>query len=64
MLSSLAGITADISWLSERIKTLADERTMIVRELANQGLSYAEVARSTGVSPQAVAKMAHRTVDG
>jgi predicted transcriptional regulator len=59
----LANATRRMDDLRQNISTLADVRTKTVKSLRNSGMTYSDIAREIGVTPQAVAKMAKRRTD-
>lgn len=60
----LEDATKRIDALRQSITVLADVRTEAVRSLRDEGMTYSEISREIGVTPQAVAKMARRRTDG
>jgi DNA-directed RNA polymerase specialized sigma24 family protein len=56
----LRDATMRIDALRGNIQHLADERTVAVRRLRDEGYTYSDIAAYIGVTPQAVAKMARR----
>jgi len=64
MMARAQSLTRAIAEHGERIGSLADKRTVAVRTLREQGVSWADLAGSLGMSRQAVMKIANRKVDG
>ena len=64
MLSRAQSLTRSISAHGDRIGRLADKRTVTVQALREQGASWADLARSLDMTPQAEVKIAKRKVAG
>lgn len=62
-LALLEDATRRIDDLRQQMTSLADVRTKMVRQLRDSDMTYSEIAREIGVTPQAVAKMARRRTD-
>ena len=54
--------TKMIAMYGDRIRKLADKRTSAVQTLRMEGMSWAEIGRQMGMSPQAVRKIASRSM--
>lgn len=62
-LSELVRAQDGIDRCRQRLATLADERTALVRRLVDEGMPMADIARHLGITPQAVSKAAARRTE-